>query len=181
MHHRLGSPRAVHENVNNLRFRRAGVRWALTQPVSGAWPGVQASLVVAWLLGDAARIRRLYSVTQAERGRRLEGERDERTERAIPEERERIAWSTASPFASVAVRKSTPPTVIEAMQQRLGPKPGVRRHVANPRFGRAVVRRQELAQSAAHRRVSEVGDWTGPASPPAVAPPTASSPRPGWR
>jgi signal transduction histidine kinase len=47
--------------------------------------------VVAWLLGDATRIRRLYAGTLEERAQRLERERDERAERAVSEERERIA------------------------------------------------------------------------------------------
>jgi signal transduction histidine kinase len=47
--------------------------------------------VVAWLLGDATRIRRLYAGTLEERAERLERERDERAERAVREERERIA------------------------------------------------------------------------------------------
>jgi signal transduction histidine kinase len=47
--------------------------------------------VVAWLLGDATRIRRLYAATLEERAQRLERERDERAERAVREERERIA------------------------------------------------------------------------------------------
>jgi signal transduction histidine kinase len=47
--------------------------------------------IVAWLLGDATRIRRLYAATLEERAARLEWERDERAERAVREERERIA------------------------------------------------------------------------------------------
>jgi signal transduction histidine kinase len=47
--------------------------------------------VVAWLLGDATRIRRLYADTLEERAQRLERERDERAERAVRDERERIA------------------------------------------------------------------------------------------
>ena len=47
--------------------------------------------MVAWLLGDATRIRRLYAGTLEERAQRLERERDERAERAVREERERIA------------------------------------------------------------------------------------------
>jgi signal transduction histidine kinase len=48
-------------------------------------------LVVAWLLGDATRIRRLYAGTLEERAQRLERERDERAEKAVRDERERIA------------------------------------------------------------------------------------------
>ncbi len=48
-------------------------------------------LIVAWLLGDATRIRRLYASTLEERAQRLERERDERAERAVREERQRIA------------------------------------------------------------------------------------------
>jgi signal transduction histidine kinase len=47
--------------------------------------------VVAWLLGDAARIRRLYAGTLEDRAQLLERERDARTERAVRDERERIA------------------------------------------------------------------------------------------
>jgi len=48
-------------------------------------------LIVAWLLGDATRIRRLYAGTLEERAQQLERERDERAERAVREERDRIA------------------------------------------------------------------------------------------
>ena len=48
-------------------------------------------LLVAWLLGDATRIRRLYAGTLEERAQRLERERDEQAERAVRDERERIA------------------------------------------------------------------------------------------
>ncbi len=48
-------------------------------------------LIVAWLLGDATRIRRLYAGTLEERAQRLERERDERAERAVRDERVRIA------------------------------------------------------------------------------------------
>ena len=47
--------------------------------------------VVAWLLGDATRIRRLYAATLEERAQLLEREREERAARAVREERERIA------------------------------------------------------------------------------------------
>ena len=54
---------------------------------------VQTELIflVAWLLGDAARIRRLYAGTLEERAQRLERERDEQAARAVRDERERIA------------------------------------------------------------------------------------------
>jgi signal transduction histidine kinase len=48
-------------------------------------------LVVAWLVGDAARIRRLYAANLVEHARLVDSEREERTRRAILEERERIA------------------------------------------------------------------------------------------
>jgi len=48
-------------------------------------------LVVAWLVGDAARIRRLYTQNLVEHARLVESEREERTRRAVLEERERIA------------------------------------------------------------------------------------------
>ncbi len=54
---------------------------------------IQTELIflVAWLLGDASRIRGLYAGTLEERAQRLERERDEQTERAVRDERERIA------------------------------------------------------------------------------------------
>jgi signal transduction histidine kinase len=51
----------------------------------------QLIFVVAWLLGDASRIRRLYADRLEERAQMLERQRDEETERAVREERERIA------------------------------------------------------------------------------------------
>lgn len=54
---------------------------------------VQTEIIfaVTWLLGDAARIRRLYAGTLEDRAQRLERERDEQAELAVREERERIA------------------------------------------------------------------------------------------
>ena len=54
---------------------------------------VQTLLVfgVAWLVGDASRIRRLYAATLEDRARMLEREREERAAQAVREERERIA------------------------------------------------------------------------------------------
>ena len=51
----------------------------------------QLIFVVAWLLGDASRIRRLYALRLEERAEMLERQRDEETERAVRDERERIA------------------------------------------------------------------------------------------
>ena len=48
-------------------------------------------LFVAWLVGDAARIRQLYAENLVEQARLVEREREERTRRAVLEERERIA------------------------------------------------------------------------------------------
>jgi signal transduction histidine kinase len=48
-------------------------------------------LIVAWLVGDASRIRRLYTESLVEHARLVESEREERTRRAVLEERERIA------------------------------------------------------------------------------------------
>ena len=48
-------------------------------------------LFVAWLVGDAARIRRLYAETWRSGPGSLEREREERARRAVLEERERIA------------------------------------------------------------------------------------------
>jgi signal transduction histidine kinase len=54
---------------------------------------IQTDLIifVAWLVGDAARIRQLYTKHLAERASLVEREREERTRRAVLEERERIA------------------------------------------------------------------------------------------
>jgi signal transduction histidine kinase len=54
---------------------------------------IQTELIlgVAWLVGDAARIRRLYAASVEEQSRQAEREREERTRRAVLEERERIA------------------------------------------------------------------------------------------
>jgi signal transduction histidine kinase len=64
----------------------------------GGLPDVLQSLIqtelilgVAWLLGDASRIRRLYTDTLEEQKRLVERERNERAKRAVSEERERIA------------------------------------------------------------------------------------------
>jgi signal transduction histidine kinase len=48
-------------------------------------------LAVAWLVGDASRIRGLYAQTLEERAALLEREREERAAQAVREERERIA------------------------------------------------------------------------------------------
>jgi len=50
-----------------------------------------AFLVTAWLLGDNMRIRRAYVTTVEERAERLERERDVEAQRAVLEERARIA------------------------------------------------------------------------------------------
>ena len=65
---------------------RAGIAAVLVSLVQ-----TELIFVVAWLLGDAARIRRLYAGALEERALRLERERDERTERAVRSERARIA------------------------------------------------------------------------------------------
>jgi signal transduction histidine kinase len=54
---------------------------------------IQTELIlgVAWLLGDGARIRRLYAASLEEQTRLAASEREERTRRAVLEERERIA------------------------------------------------------------------------------------------
>lgn len=56
-------------------------------------PLIQSLLVcgVAWLVGDAARIRGLYTAAVEERAGMLERERTERARMAVLEERERIA------------------------------------------------------------------------------------------
>jgi signal transduction histidine kinase len=64
----------------------------------GTLPGSLQSLIqteviigVAWLVGDAARIRRLYTDALEERTLLLDREREGRARRAVLEERERIA------------------------------------------------------------------------------------------
>jgi signal transduction histidine kinase len=54
---------------------------------------IQTELIlgVAWLVGDTSRIRHLYTRALEERARLLDREREERTRRAVLEERERIA------------------------------------------------------------------------------------------
>lgn len=76
----------------------AGVIFAILLIGRGGIPAVLQSLIqtelilgVAWLVGDAARIRGLYAASIEEQNRLAERERDERTRRAILEERERIA------------------------------------------------------------------------------------------
>jgi signal transduction histidine kinase len=75
-----------------------GVILATLIIAKGGLPGalqglIQTELIlgVAWLLGDASRIRRLYTETLETQAVLVERERDERTRRAILEERERIA------------------------------------------------------------------------------------------
>ena len=48
-------------------------------------------LFVAWLVGDAARIRRLYTENLVEQARLVDRQREDSTRRAVLEERERIA------------------------------------------------------------------------------------------
>ena len=76
----------------------AGVILAVVLLGRGGFPTVLQSavqteliLAVAWLVGDASRIRHLYTLAMEEQTRMLEREREERTQRAILEERERIA------------------------------------------------------------------------------------------
>jgi signal transduction histidine kinase len=75
-----------------------GVMVAVLLIGRGGLPDVLQSLIqtelilaVAWLVGDAARIRRLYTESLVEHARLIESEREERTRRAVLEERERIA------------------------------------------------------------------------------------------
>jgi signal transduction histidine kinase len=69
-----------------LLIGRAGIAEVIASLVQ-----TELIFVVAWLLGDAARIRRLYAGSLEERAAMLERERDEQTERAVRLERERIA------------------------------------------------------------------------------------------
>lgn len=66
--------------------------------VRGTFPASLQSLIqtelilgVAWLVGDTARVRRLFTRALEEQTRLLEREREERARRAVLEERERIA------------------------------------------------------------------------------------------
>jgi signal transduction histidine kinase len=66
--------------------------------VRGGFPAALQSLIqtelilgVAWLVGDTARVRRLFTRALEEQTRLLEREREERARRAVLEERERIA------------------------------------------------------------------------------------------
>ena len=53
--------------------------------------GIWATLVASWVLGDNMRIRRAYVSAVEERAERLEQERDAEAQRAVLEERTRIA------------------------------------------------------------------------------------------
>jgi signal transduction histidine kinase len=75
-----------------------GITVAILMVTKGPMPqGLQAVAqtvvvcAVAWLVGDSARIRRLYTNAVEERARLLERERAERARMAVLEERERIA------------------------------------------------------------------------------------------
>ncbi|HET9757164.1 MAG TPA: histidine kinase [Candidatus Limnocylindrales bacterium] len=66
--------------------------------VRGGFPAALQSIIqtelilgVAWLVGDTARVRRLFTRALEEQTRLLEREREERARRAVLEERERIA------------------------------------------------------------------------------------------
>jgi signal transduction histidine kinase len=72
--------------VGILLIGRGGLPDALQSTIQ-----TELILGVAWLVGDAARIRRLYTDALEERALLLDRERDERTRRAVLEERERIA------------------------------------------------------------------------------------------
>jgi signal transduction histidine kinase len=76
----------------------AGTMIAVLLVGRAGFPGVLQSLIqtelilgVAWLVGDTSRIRHLYTKALEERARLLDREREERTRRAVLEERERIA------------------------------------------------------------------------------------------
>ena len=75
----------------------AGVLGVLMFRLSGFPDGLQPFIqtmffvFAAWYVGDAFRIRRLYTGALEEQARLLSSERVERDRRAILEERERIA------------------------------------------------------------------------------------------
>lgn len=101
----LGILVAIYTVAERLDRRTSAGLTALTGAITAALfigrapvPAVLQSLIqtelilgVAWLVGDAARIRRLYSASVEEQNRLAELEREERTRRALHEERERIA------------------------------------------------------------------------------------------
>jgi signal transduction histidine kinase len=67
---------------------------ALRAPMPAALSGfvqTELAIFVAWVLGNWSRDRRTHIETIEERARRLENEREERAERAVVAERERIA------------------------------------------------------------------------------------------
>ena len=69
-----------------LSLRHAGLPDGLQSVIQ-----TEIFFVVAWFVGDAARIRRLYARARAERVRLLEAQREEESRRAVADERARIA------------------------------------------------------------------------------------------
>ena len=69
-----------------LVLRQAGLPDGLQQVIQ-----TEILFVVAWFVGDAARIRRLYAQAREEQVRLLETQREEESRRAVQEERARIA------------------------------------------------------------------------------------------
>ena len=69
-----------------LSLRHAGIPEGLQALIQ-----TEIFFIVAWFVGDAARIRRLYARAREERARLLEAQREDERRRAIAEERARIA------------------------------------------------------------------------------------------
>jgi signal transduction histidine kinase len=69
-----------------LSLRHAGLPEGLQSVIQ-----TEIFFVIAWFVGDAARIRRLYARARDERVRLLEAQRKEESRRAVADERARIA------------------------------------------------------------------------------------------
>ncbi len=69
-----------------LSLRHAGLPDGLQSVIQ-----TEIFFVVAWFVGDAARIRRLYGRAREERVRLLEAQREDESRRAVADERARIA------------------------------------------------------------------------------------------
>jgi signal transduction histidine kinase len=77
---------ALAATIGVLMISRTGL-------VAGIQPLIQTMtfMIAAWYLGDATRVRRLYTRSLEEQARLLQREREERERRAIQDERDRIA------------------------------------------------------------------------------------------
>jgi signal transduction histidine kinase len=77
---------ALAATIGILMISRTGL-------VAGIQPLIQTMtfMIAAWYLGDATRVRRLYTSSLEDQARLLQREREERERRAIQDERDRIA------------------------------------------------------------------------------------------